>query len=116
MLQASCEKQERALRETIEALKASNKALEVSNAKLEVSNEKKESYLKEIIEGKDIIIIAQKEKFDQKLQVIEEELLRLRGNFNLRGALGKILILYIYYYHYHLSYFLPVSHSRILTR
>ena len=83
MLQASCEKQEIALRETIEALK-------VSNAKLEVSNEKTEKYLKEIIEGKDMVIIAQKEKFDQKLQVIEEELLRLRGNFNLRGALGKI--------------------------
>ena len=83
MLQASCEKQESALRETIEALK-------VSNAKLEVSNEKTEKYLKEIIEGKDMVIIAQKEKFDQKLQVIEEELLRLRGNFNLRGALGKI--------------------------
>ena len=83
MLQASCEKQKSALRETIEVLK-------VSNAKLEVSNEKTEKYLKEIIEGKDMVIIAQKEKFDQKLQVIEEELLRLRGNFNLRGALGKI--------------------------
>ena len=83
MLQASCEKQKSALRETIEVLK-------VSNAKLEVSNEKTEKYLNKIIEGKDMVIIAQKEKFDQKLQVIEEELLRLRGNFNLRGALGKI--------------------------
>ena len=76
MLQASCEKQESALRETIEALK--------------VSNEKTEKYLREVIEGKNMVIITQKEKFDQKLQVIEEELLRLRGNFNLRGALGKI--------------------------
>ena len=83
MLQASSEKQESALRETIEALK-------VSNAKLEVSNEKTEKYLREVIEGKNMVIITQKEKFDQKLQVIEEELLRLRGNFNLRGALGKI--------------------------
>ena len=83
MLRASCEKQKSALRETIEVLK-------VSNAKLEVSNEKTEKYLNKIIEGKDMVIIAQKEKFDQKLQVIEEELLRLRGNFNLRGALGKI--------------------------